>query len=168
MIIETHWLTELLDTINGTWYTCNDLPVVNCHFRATIVSDTLYLLEGYDVAKAKPSLQVFAASLDTLSSHHLKWQSLPDTPWCYSTPVVLYKKFLFSIGGRQPSNVNSQTDEVCIFNPTANQWRPIANIPVATSGPAVVGVADNKLIVLGGMTKGGNFSTEVWIGVFEP
>ena len=43
----------------------------------------------------------------------------------------------------------------------------MTNIPVPTRGPAVVGVADNKIIVLGGTigSKQRLFSTNVWIGI---
>ena len=104
---------------------------------------------------------MFVASLDTLSSHQLNWQSAPDTPWCLSAPVVLYNKFLLTIGGGVDS-----TSEVNMFNPSTGQWKHLTNIPAARSGPAVVGVAD-KIIVIGGVTNNDEYSKTVWIGVFE-
>ena len=87
--------TELLDTTNGCWYTCNNLPSPHQQLKVAVMNDKLYLLGGYyKDPDFKPSPQVFVASLDTLSTHQLNWQSSPNTPWCGSAPVVLYDKFL--------------------------------------------------------------------------
>ena len=154
--------TELLDTTNGCWYTCNNLPSPHQQMKAVIMNDKLYLLGGGD-KDIKPSPQVFVASLDTLSTHQLNWQSAPNTPWCGSAPVVLYNKFLLTVGGWQ----QSFTSEVNIFNPSTDcQWKHLTNIPAARCAPAVVGVADN-IIVIGGITDNDEFSNTVWIGVFE-
>jgi len=90
--------TELLDTTNGCWYTCNNLPSPHQQLKAAIMNDKLYLLGGTD-KNIDPSPKVFVASLNDLSTHQLNWQSTPNTPWCYSTPVVLYR-FLMTVGGR--------------------------------------------------------------------
>ena len=156
--------TELLDTTNGCWYTCNNLPSPHLQLKVTIMNNKLYLLGGTE--PVKPSLQVFVASLDTLSTHQLNWQSAPNTPWCFSAPVVLYNQFLLTVGGRQPSDITSQTREVCALNPSTSQWKHLTNTPAARSFPAVVGVAD-KMIVIGGLTNNCEYSNRVWIGVVE-
>ena len=150
---------ELLDTTNGCWYTCNNLPLPHQQLKTAIMNDKLYLLGGFD-EDFKPSSQVFIASLDTLSTHQLNWQLAPNTPWCFSVPIVLYNKLL-TIGGKQ----ESYTSEVCIFNPSTGQWKHLANIPAARVGPAV-SVANN-ILVIGGVTNKKEYSNTVWIGVFE-
>ena len=157
--------TELLDTTNGCWYTCNNLPSPCQQLNVAIMNDKLYLLGGVD-KDFQPSLQVFNASLDTLSTHQLNWQSAPNTPWCFSTPVILYK-FLLAVGGRRPSDVTSQTHEVYALDPSTGQWKHLTDIPAARSFPAVVSIGD-KMIVIGGMTnKNSDFSNLVWVGLFE-
>ena len=162
--VEGEWVrvstTELLDTTNGCWYTCNNLPSPHQQLKFAIMNDKLYLLGGFD-KDLNPSPQVFT-SLDTLSTHQLNWQSAPNTPWCGSAPVVLYNKFLLTVGGRR----QSRTSEVNIFNPSTGQWKHLTNIPAARGGPAVVGVADN-IIVIGGTTNNGEYSNTIWIGMFE-
>ena len=64
--------TELLDTTNRCWYTCNNLPSPHQQLKAAIMDDKLYLLGGID-KDFKPSSQVYVASLDTLSTHQLNW-----------------------------------------------------------------------------------------------
>ena len=167
--VESKWVrvstTELLDTTNGCWYTCNNLPSPHQQLRVAIMNDKLYLLGGVD-KDFKPSPQVFVVSLGTLSTHQLNWQSAPNTPWCFSAPVTLYNKFLLTVGGRRPSDISSQTREVYALNPSTGQWKHLTNIPAARSFPAVVGVADN-MILIGGPTNNGKYSNTVWIGVFE-
>ena len=157
--------TELLDTTNGCWYTCNNLPSPHQQMKAAIMNDKLYLLGGYTSYNKdfKPSPQVFVASLDTLSTHQLIWQSAPNTPWCGSAPVDLNNKFLLTVGGRQQQ---SRTSEVYTFNPSTGQWKHLTNIPAARAGTAVVGVADN-ILVIGGTTKEAKSSNTLWIGVLE-
>ena len=159
---------EVLDTTNGCWYTCNDLPTPHYQLQAAILNNTLYLLGGFNVQRQSSS-RVFSASLETLSTHQLKWQSVTDTPWHFSCPVVLSRKFLLVVGGSPPSDPTIQSNEVHALNPSTGLWELITNIPVPTRGPAAVGVADNKIIVLGGTigSKQRLFSTNVWIGTFE-
>ena len=90
--------TELLDTTNGCWYTCNNLPSPHQQMKAAVMNDKLYLLGGFD-ENLKPSPQMFVASLDTLSTHQLNWQSAPNTLWCRSATVALNNKFLLTVGG---------------------------------------------------------------------
>ena len=156
--------TELLDTTNGCWYTCNNLPSPRQQLKAAIMNNKLYLLGGTD-EDLKDSTQVFVASLDTLSTHQLNWQSVPSTPFCDTSPVVLYYQFLLTVGGYQQRD-NSYISEVNIFNPLTGQWKNLINIPAARCAPAVVGVADNSIIVIGGMPNDENSNT-VWIGIFE-
>ena len=142
--------TELLDTADGYWYTCNSLPSPHKQLVAAIMNNTLYLLGGF-YSDGKPSPQVFVASLDTFTTHQLNWQSAPNTPWCGS-PVVQYDKFLLTVGGMKQQ---SRASEVCIFIPSTGEWKQFGNIPAARNGPAVVGVSDN-IIVIGGLTNKNN------------
>ena len=167
--VEDKWTrvstTELLDTTNGCWYTCNNLPLPYQQMKVAIMNDNLYLLGGVD-EDFEASPQVFVASLDTLLTHQLNWQSAPNTPWCYSAPAVLYNKLL-TVGGRELSDLYSQTSEMHSLNPLTGQWKHVANIPAVRSFPAVVSM-DDKLIVIGGMTNANReYSKTVWIGAFE-
>ena len=63
------------------------------------------------------------------------------------TVVILYNKLLLTVGGRQPSDITSQTSEVFALNPSTGQWRHVTNIPAGRSFPAVVSM-DDKMIVI--------------------
>ena len=159
---------ELLDTTNGCWYTCDDLPTPHYQLKPAIVNNTVYLLGGVKKGD-KTSSQMFSASLETLSTHQLKWQPLTDTPWHFSYPIGLSNKFLLTVGGSPSSDATIQSSEVHALNPSTGLWELITNIPVPTRNPAVVGVADNKIIVLGGTVSFEQrvYSTDVWIGTFK-
>ena len=153
--------TEMLDTTNGCWYTCNNLPSPHQQQLVAITNGKLYVSGGFD-ENHKISSRVFFSSLSSLSTHQLNWQSAPNTPWYGSTPVVLYNNFLLTVGGKQ----QNRTSEVNVFNNTTCEWKHLTNIPAARSGTAVVAVGDN-IIVTGGSITDKKFSNTVWIGMFE-
>ena len=157
---------ELLDTTNGFWYTCNSLPSPFYQLKAAVIDEKLYLLGGFNDIDS--SSQIIFASLDTISNNNYKlnWQSLPNSPWHYSSAAVLHKKFLLTVGGRKSSDITSQTREVCILNPSTGQWECITNIPEAKSLPAVVGM-DDKIVVIGGTDVNRKYSKNVWVGYFK-
>ena len=154
---------EILDSTNGSWHICNNLPSPHCQMKAVIVDNKLYLLGGFDDIDS--SSQVITASLDSISTYKLNWQSLPNTPWHYSSAAVLHNKFLIAIGGRKSSDNTSQTREVHVLNPSTGLWESIAKLPGERSLPAVVGT-DNKIIVIGGTNANRKYSKSVWVGHF--
>ena len=93
----------------------------------------------------------------------MNWQSAPNNPCCGSAPVVLYNKFLLTIGGWQ----QNATSEVYILNPSTGQWKHFTDIPAVRYGPVVVGVADNNILVIGGLTNNYEYCNTVWLGIFE-
>ena len=157
---------ELLDTTNGFWYTCNNLPSPFCQLKAAVIDEKLYLLGGFNDGES--SSQVIFASLDTISNNHYKlnWQSLPNYSWHFSSAAVLHNKFLLTVGGRKRSVPSSQTREVCILNPSTGLWEFITNIPEAKSLPAAVGM-DDKIVVIGGTDMNRKYSKNVWVGFFK-
>ena len=169
--IKGEWITlstvELLDPLNGHWYKCSNLPSPHAQLTSVVVDGTLYLLGGR--GQNGSSSQVFAASLHTLSTQQLNWQSLPDTPWCASSFCVLYNKYLMAVGGRKQSDNTTQTSEIHAFNPTTGLWVHVTDIPTGRSRAAVVGVAENKVICAGGAVRSSDrkFSDVLWIGTFE-
>ena len=103
-------IAELFDPKTESWYKCNNLPSPSRQLKSTILNNILYLLGGSD-ENGDASPRVYSVFLDTLSTHQLNWQTVPNTPWCYSAPVVFYNNLL-SIGGRALSDRTSQTSEV--------------------------------------------------------
>ncbi|XP_065916215.1 uncharacterized protein [Dysidea avara] len=160
--------TELFDSTTGQWYTTSDLPLPHYWLQSVIVDNTLYLLGGYN-QDGNYSPAVFTAPLDTLSSHQLKWSSQQDTPWCCSAPVSIQGRHLLTVGGwKKTGSDYVYTSDIKMFNKVSHSWEAIGHIPSARSGPAVVSVADNKIVVVGGYDDKGQFTNTVWIGSCEP
>ena len=159
--------TELFDSTTRQWYTTSDLPLPHSWLHSVIVDNTLYLLGGCNQDGMSPA--VFTAPLDTLSSHQLKWSSQQDTPWCRSAPVSIQGRHLLTVGGVKKTGSDYVfTSDINMFNKVSHSWEAIGHIPSARSGPAVVSVADNKIVVVGGLDDKRNYTNTVWIGSCEP
>ena len=73
------------------------------------------------------------------------------------------------IGGRSRYDIAGQCCEIYTLDSLTGSWRQITNlnIPAARSLPAAVGLDDSIILLMGGGTNQGDYSTNVWIGVFE-
>ena len=157
--------TELFDSTTRQWYTTSDLPLPHYWLQSVIVNNTLYLLGGSNQDGMSPA--IFTAPLDTLSSHQLKWSSQQDTPWCRSAPVSIQGRHLLTVGGLKKTGSDYvPTSDITMFNKVSHSWQAIGHIPSARTGPAVVSVADNEIVVVGGMDDEGQYTNTVWNGSY--
>ena len=156
--------TELFDSNNGQWYKCNELPKPYSSLKSVIVDNILYLLGGYD-KDGYSSPAVFTASLNTLSTHQLKWNTHQDTPWCLSAPVRVNSTHLLIVGGYKD---RKYTSDIHKLNKVSHSWEAIGHIPSARCRSAAVSTADNTVIVIGGENDKGWATNTVWIGSCEP
>ncbi|XP_065906093.1 uncharacterized protein [Dysidea avara] len=148
--------TELFDATTGQWFKCDDLPQPLDYSQSVIVGDTVYVLGG-GTKDRKLSTAVYAAPLDTLSSHQVKWQHLVDTPCGGPAAVGLNNKYLLAVG----------VDDIYTLNSTATKWMTIATLPVLTVLTSVVCDEESRLVMIGGMIEGGRSTNKVWIGSFQ-
>ena len=159
--------TELFDSTNGQWYVSDDLPQPHYWLRSVIVDNILYLLGGIN-KDYSDSPAVFTAPLDTLSRHQLKWNTLQDTPWCASAPVIYGTHLLIVGGGKKIGDEHTHTSDVYKLNKVSHSWEAIGHIPSAKRSPAAVSTADNRVIVIGGMNDKRENTNTVWIGSYDP
>ena len=155
--------TELFDSNNGQWYKCSDLPQTHCDLKSVIVDNILYLLGGHKDYSYSPA--VFTASLDTLSTHQLKWKTHQDTPWCDSAPVSVNDTHLLIVGGYKSLRY---TTHIHKLNKVSHSWEVIGHIPSSRALSAVVSTADNTVIVIGGLNDKNEPTNTVWIGSCKP
>ena len=156
--------TELFNSTTRQWYSTGDLPLPRYHLKSVIIHNVLYLLGGYD-DNSYFSKAMFTAPLDTLSSNQLKWSSQQDIPFINSAPVSIQGRHLLTVGGYKGHVV---TGDIHMFNKVSHSWEVIGQIPSTRSAPAVVSVADNKLVVVGGYDDKYCYTNTVWIGSCEP
>ena len=167
-VIKGHALrtTELLDSTTGQWFKCDDLPQPIYGLQSVIVGDTLYALGGATAGKT-PCKAVYAARLDALSSHQLKWQQLADTPRVASAAVSMNNKYLLAVG----REALHDTCTVCVLKrekgslTTSTSWESIGSLPNVHYFSSAVSIA-NKVIVIGGKSKEGRHRT-VTIATFQ-
>ena len=161
----TFGTTELLDSTTGQWFTCNDLPQPLAYLQSVIVGDTLYTLGG-SCGDSKGSKAVYAAPLDALSNHQLKWQQLPNTQWTGVAVVSLNNKYLLAVGG------SSTHDTVCVRKRekgsmiTSTSWECIGSLPNVHVYSSAVSLA-NQIIVIGGIVGKDCHYRTVTIGTFQ-
>jgi len=159
--------TELFNSTTRQWYTTSDLPLPHYELHSVIVDNTLYLLGGYNKAN-KMSPAVFAIPLDTLTSHKLQWSSQQDTPWCRSAPVSIQGRHLLAVGGvKKTGSGYVCSSDIHKFNKVNHSWEAIGQIPSERSVPAAVSVADNKIVVVGGLDDKYQYASTVWISSIE-
>jgi len=168
--------TELFDDSTGQWFKCDDLPKPLYFLQTVIVGDTLYVLGGVNDI---PSTAVFAAPLNRLSSHQIKWQSLVDTPCGGSAAVGLSNKYVLAVGGEKKfieqndqiddndSTYYSSSNEVFTLNSTATTWTLTTTIPMGVTAAAVVCDNNSRLVVIGGESAEERRENKVWIGSFH-
>ena len=153
--------TELLDSHTLEWYRCDDLPQPLFLLRSAIVRDVLYVLGGNTKDRA-PSKSVYAASLDTLSNHKIKWHRLADIPLEGSAAVSFNNKHLLAVGG------TAAHDAVCILESkdVFTSWEPIGSLKMRQFYAAAVSIG-NQLIVIGGKGYDRQSINTVAIGTFQ-
>ena len=160
-------LTEIFDGYNGQWYKCDNLPRPHYCLQSVIVDNILYLSGGIN-KDGNSSPAVFAAPLDTLTRHQLKWSTNHSTPWCNSIPVVNGTHLLMIGGSKKLEYGYARTSDIYKLNKVDLSWEAIGHIPSARSLAAAVSTADNKIIVIGGLNDREEATNTIWIGSCEP
>ena len=159
--------TEVFDSSTEQWYTCSDLPQPHYWLHPVIVDNTLYLLGGID-QDGKPSPSVFAAPLDTLSRHRLRWNTCQDTPRCRSVPVSVHGTHLLILGGyKRVENQVTFSSDIHKFNKANHSWEPIGHIPSKRYSLAAVSVGDDKVVIIGGENDRREYTNTVWTGSYD-
>ena len=160
--------TELFDSNNGQWYTCNDLPQPEHSLKSAIVDNILYLLGGTN-KDGNYSTTIFTAPLDALSTHQLKWNIHQDFPWGLSTPVSVNGRHLLIAGGYKYTRGRyTYASDILKPNKASHSWEAIGHIPSPRISLAAVSTAGNRIIVIGGKNDKEYVTDTVWIGLCEP
>ena len=97
--------TELFDNSTSQWFKikCDNLQQLHSS-QSLIIGDKLYVVGGIS-SDGTLSTSVYAACLDTLYSHQLKWQRLVDTPGINSAAVGVNNKYVLAVGGLNETDI---------------------------------------------------------------
>ena len=123
---------NILDTTSNKWKTAQPLPSTD-YYHTVLTEDTLYLV-GWNTQT------VLRAHVPTLISGAKSgvWETLPNTPYYWSSPVTIGNTLL-TMGGRdKPSWVGKRTTSIQMYNPTTNQWTRVGNLPEPVDHPRCI------------------------------
>ena len=159
--------TELFDSTTSQWYVSEDLPIPHYWLQSVVLNNTLYLLGGFD-KHHKYSPQVFSTTLEALSNHQLKWNSENPTPYCRPASATLLGTDLVLIGGVDATGYEGATSNIYMLNKITKSWDIIGHTPSETDAPSTVNIAENQIIVIGGVNydDGMEYTNNSWIGLF--
>jgi len=159
--------TELYDSRTGEWSVCENIPQPHYWLQTVVVGNTIYMLGGFGKDRCY-SLKVFSACLDTLSSHTLQWNSEKPTLWGRSAPTPIFGSHVLLFGGvKKVFDGYLCTKSVYMLNNANRDWELVDRTPSTRDGVSVVNVADDKVIVLGGVNHSdkAKYTNTVWIGL---
>ena len=71
-------------------------------------------------------------------------------------------------GGNKILSRYTYASDVLKLNKVSHTWEVVGQIPEARRSPAVVGISDNKLIVIGGRNDSNRYINAIWIGSCKP
>ena len=160
-------VVEVMSTETLQWSEACNLPQPLAEATATVCGNHVYLLGGSNrnivlkcaisaLLQLRPARQwsMKASLKQKLSPAYRRgeWQQVADVP-AYGSTVVTLGNQLLAIGGRNPDN--RQTNEIYLYDQTANSWSVISTMATARSNCLAVVLPSNEVMVVGGHIRGG-------------
>ena len=140
---------EVMDIKHLVWSTVAGLPHLGYSYTSgTICGDQLYMLGG--LGNKGRTKSVLTCSLTELlqsssSSSSSIWHRVADAPMYYSTCAAVNGELL-AIGGLD----NGVKPTSAVYNPKANSWALVSNMPTASYQCLVAVFPTNEMMVVGG------------------
>ena len=156
---------EVLNWIeNSHWRKVSiKLPVPMYVFKPIITSDDHLLIVGYAGANTKPYKGAYKIPIANITTS-IDQQHNSDTPtkWTeltaadhWNTALIPSSSLPVVIGG---DDNKTPTEDVKMYDNSNKSWQKIGSLSSARSRVAVAAVHDNAIVIIGGCTKGGNWS----------
>ena len=136
---------NILDTTSNKWKTAQSLPSTD-ECCTVLIEDTLYLV-------GQNTQTILRAHVPTLISGAKSgvWETLPNTPYYYSSPVTIGNTLL-TVGGRDNlAFFGDPTTSIQMYSPTTNQWMSVGDLPEPTFYPYCV-IMNSELFVFHGQS----------------
>lgn len=158
-----HWSLPLDGA--GEWQREADLPDPRGHVSAAVLDGKLYALggtHGHDKTQ------------DDLSSCHCfdpatkQWTaiaSLPDGRSHFESSTLIHHGRILIIGGRcnQSQPPRNVVGDMLEFDPAANTWRVVGDLPVKVMAPSAAIIAGRLIVTGGGLNNPRPLTTDTWI-----
>lgn len=144
---------EVYQTKTNLWHIVEPLPFSCWLMSVVIISDTCYILGGFDKTNRSTKTALYA-SLGSLTAGALyeggnsSWKTLPDIPLKRPAACSI-SGCLVAVGGRDTDGQTSH--DVYVFFPPTCSWVPLVRaMPEAVCTASAVQLPENKILVLGG------------------
>ena len=179
---------EIFDTKSMQWFKAPPMRYDGKWVQPVMIGQTLYIFQP-DRGIATSSKSLLKVSLLTLISHTLQgknhdasiWEKMPDVP-LYHTTLFSIGNMLLTAGGTSGGTISyilsaRIKNDIHLFNPHANQWLKIGELPEPRMVCACTVLPSGKLLVAGGegdmVSIGGNLLSKVYTATisgsyFEP
>lgn len=138
-----------------------NLPEAVSSFGAAATGECVYVYGGHRARVHSYDTSAVTGTLHRLAlGRPAEWESLPAGPPLQGLALVAHDGRLIRVGGMAPHNApgtkadNRSTDSAAIFDPTANEWRPLPKLPQPRSSHDAAVVGDT-LVVVGGWNMRG-------------
>ena len=144
---------NVLDTTSNKWKAAQPLPSTD-YYCTVLIEDTLYLV-------GQTTRTVLRAHVPFLVSGAKSgvWETLPNAPYCCSSPVTIGNTLLTVGGSDKPSRAGNFTTSIHMYNPTTNQWTSVGDLPTPMRYPCCI-VINSELFFLGNLFT---FSVHVFV-----
>ncbi len=134
---------------------------------AATLGDALYVVGGYFGTPHEYSKEFQSGSVKRLNLSTGNWDDLPGVDPIQSPALVSDGRYVYKLGGMQATNDAGQSPQLrslasaARFDPQANRWEPVTDLPEARSSHQAV-IVGRTLYVLGGWALAGGMYDSTW------
>jgi N-acetylneuraminic acid mutarotase len=152
---------DILDTFSKQWHSSTPMPEsLPCsHTLTATIGSTCYLMGGY-ISTRSSQKRVLSVSLDELVSQARvsklvsasspptpsPWQTLPDTPLKFSTPLAL-NGTLLAVGGI--SEFSEERNTIYAYHPERKEWVEAGEMSTERAQCSCIVVPNGEIMVVG-------------------
>ena len=150
---------EVLDITSNWWSTADPLPGARSMMKSAMVGDMWYLMGGWDhtgnCTKVVHRVNIRELSGKAISMATCQatpnplslWQTIPDTPHFFSSPLVI-NRALLAVGGRDDRFTAATS--IRLYQPGSWRWVKVGDLPTARYYCTSSVLPNGEVLVAGG------------------
>jgi N-acetylneuraminic acid mutarotase len=158
-----HWSLPLDGS--SEWQRESDLPDPRGHVSTTVLDGKLYALGGTHGHDKTQNDVNSCQCYDPATKQWTAIASLPDGRSHFESSTIIHHERILIIGGRcnQSQPPRNVVGDMLEFDPKANTWRIVGELPVKVMAPSAALIAGRLVITGGGLNNPRPLTTDTWI-----
>ena len=158
-----HWSLPLDGA--GEWQREADLPDPRGHVSAAVLDGKLYALGGTHGHDKTQNDVDSCHRFDPATKQWTAIASLPDGRSHFESSTIIHHGRILIIGGRcnQSKPPRGVVGDMLEFDPAANAWRVVGELPVKVMAPSAGIIAGRIVVTGGGLNNPRPLTAETWI-----